>query len=46
MTMDIHEIKVTQTRGHWEVYINGDFYCSADTYNEAMDEVLNNYNLD
>ena len=25
--------------GHYEVYIEGEFYCSVDTYNEAIDEV-------
>ena len=25
--------------GHYEVHINGKFYCSADTWNEATHEV-------
>ena len=25
--------------GHYEVYINGDFYCSADTIIEATKEI-------
>ena len=25
--------------GHYDVYIEGEFYCSSDTYNEAVDEV-------
>ena len=24
---------------HYEVYIDGEFYCSADTYNEAAKEI-------
>ena len=24
--------------GHYEVHINGTFYCSADTYDEAVEE--------
>lgn len=41
MNEHIHEIKIEQVRGHWEVYINGRFYCSADSYTEAMNEILN-----
>lgn len=26
--------------GHWEVYINGKFYCTADTKSDAILEVL------
>ena len=29
-------VKITPKRGHWEVYINGKFYCSADSFNEAV----------
>lgn len=43
--MPFDEIRVFQTRGHWEVYIDGKFYCSGDTYNEALNEVLKGYNL-
>lgn len=25
--------------GHYEVYLNGKFYCSADTYGEAEKEI-------
>ncbi len=25
--------------GHWEVYKNGEFYCSTDTKAEAMKEI-------
>lgn len=34
---DTYEIK--QSHGHYEVYINGEFYCSADTATEAAKEV-------
>ena len=27
--------------GHYAVYINNSFYCTADTYSEAREEVLN-----
>ena len=39
MGSDIHEIHIMQTRGHWEVYINNKFFCSADSYTEAVDEI-------
>ena len=29
---------------HFEVYINGQFYCSADTWKEADDEIKNYVN--
>ena len=31
-------VKITPNRGHWEVHIDGKFYCSADTFNEAVKE--------
>ena len=34
--MNFEIISVT---GHYDVYIAGEFYCSADSYNEAIDEV-------
>jgi hypothetical protein len=43
--MEFDDIKFYQTRGHWEVYVNGSFYCSADTYKEALDEILKYYYL-
>lgn len=30
--------KITPNHGHYEVYIDGKFYCSADTWNEAVRE--------
>ena len=29
--------------GHYEVHINGKFYCSTDTIGEAVEEVMNYY---
>ena len=37
------EIKIEQVKEHYEVHINGKFYCSADTYSEAVNEI-NNFN--
>ena len=31
-------IDIYQTRGHCEVAVDGDFFCSADTYTEAVEE--------
>jgi len=30
--------KIINVRGHYEVYINGEFICSGDTQNEAARE--------
>lgn len=43
MPKDIHEIKIEQTMGHWEVHINGEFFCSADSYAEAVNELWEMY---
>ena len=32
-------ISIRHEGNHYEVYINGDFFCSADTYYEALKEV-------
>ena len=31
--------KIIPKYGHYEVHINGKFYCSADTFSEAVKEV-------
>lgn len=33
------EYKIVQVNGHYEVYINDVFYCSADTFMEAAEEL-------
>jgi len=33
--------KIRPKHGHYEVYINGKFYCSADTLAEAVKEIKN-----
>lgn len=35
------DFEIIHVAGHYEVYINGDFYCSADTFSEAVSEVEN-----
>ena len=34
-------MEIIPINGHYEVYINGEFYCSADTYEEAEREIEN-----
>lgn len=36
MDVDIHRV-----REHYEIYIQGKFYCSADTFAEAAEEIEN-----
>lgn len=31
--------RIVPMNGHYEVHINGKFYCSADTWKEADDEI-------
>lgn len=33
--------EIIDVRGHYEIYINGNFYCSVDTYTEAIREIEN-----
>lgn len=35
--------RIIQNNGHYEVYIDENFYCSADTFREALDEVVSKY---
>lgn len=38
----MHETyKIVHVNGHYEVYIDGKFYCSADTLTEAVKEIEN-----
>lgn len=38
---DIRETsyQIVKVSGHYEAYIDGRFYCSADTFSEALKEV-------
>ena len=31
--------RIVPVWGHYELYVNGKFWCSADTYKEAFDEL-------
>lgn len=37
------DYRIFKKHGHYEVYIDGEFYCSADTMTEAIHEVVNNH---
>lgn len=37
------DCRVINNCGHYEVYIGGKFFCSADTITEAIQEVENDY---
>ena len=31
--------RIVPVMGHYELYVNGKFWCSADTYSEAFNEL-------
>lgn len=35
------KIEITPIRGYYSVFVNGSFYCTADTYTEAERELEN-----
>lgn len=35
------DYRIFEKYGHYEVYIDGKFYCSADTMEEAVHEIRN-----
>lgn len=43
MIASIKEVSIKRVRGHWEVYVNGEFLCSADSYVEAVNELYEAY---
>lgn len=34
------DYKIVPVHGHFVLYIDGEFYCTADTYHEAYEEYL------
>lgn len=44
MPIDINDLTIKQIRGHFEVYVNGKFFCTADNYLEAIREAYYCYN--
>lgn len=45
MGPSINEFRIKQTRGYFEVYVNGKFFCSTDSYIEAVNELYEAYGL-
>ena len=45
MCPSIDEVQIKQTRGHIEAYVNGEFFCSTDSYIEAVNELYEAYGL-
>lgn len=45
MRPSIFEVHIKQIRGHYEVYVNGKFFCSTDSYIEAVNELHEVYCL-
>lgn len=43
MANDVHEVQIRQVREYWEVRINGEFFCTADSYVEAVNELQEVY---
>lgn len=43
MPADIYDLTIKQVRGHWEVYVNNEFFCTSDSYIEAIHEVYEVY---
>lgn len=39
MGVGIHEVRIAQVDDRWELYINGGFVCSADSYCGIVNEL-------
>ena len=39
MPVGVSEVRIIRIKDHWEIYIDDEFYCSADTYNEAVKDI-------
>ena len=35
----LSNVDIRQVRGHWECIINGEFFCSGDTFEEIIEEL-------
>lgn len=38
------QYEIISVHGHYEAYVNGAFFCSADTYSEAQNEIEKEFN--
>lgn len=45
MPAKIYNVELKQVFGHWEVYIDGKFFCTADTPMEAIQEIDSEYDI-
>lgn len=43
MANGVHEVQIKQIRGYWEVYVNGELFCTTDSYAEAVNELYEAY---
>ncbi len=43
MPTGVCEVRIKRVMGHWEAYVNGEFFCSADSYMEAVKEIRATY---
>ena len=43
MPIKTYNVEIEQERGHWVVHVNGVFFCTADTFMEAVREVESVY---
>lgn len=40
------DVQIEQSFGHYEVYVNGEFFCTADTPEEAATEINDYYGME
>lgn len=45
MSCKIYNVEMEQAFGHWMVYVDGKFFCSADTQLEAIRELESVYDI-
>lgn len=45
MHPSIAEVRIKQTRGYFEVYVNGEFFYTTDSYTEAVNELYEAYGI-
>lgn len=43
MPVSTNEVRIIQDRGHWVVYVDNKFFCTADSYIEAVNELYEAY---
>ena len=43
MPIGIRDVRIVQVGGHWEVSINGEFFCTTDSWMEAVNEIRETY---